>query len=96
VPLGGGDVGLLALGHPAEELVDVEALAAMLRQQPGPELGRQLRDQVPRLSRGDPLGERLQNHADGALSLLISEICPLLDDRDELLVVHGTLFAVAQ
>jgi hypothetical protein len=63
----GGPVDALAVGHATDELVDVEALGIGCGGDPSGQLVGQLLRQVPRLSGGDALRQRLQGRPDGAL-----------------------------
>ena len=65
--LGGRFVGSLTRGDTADELVDVEALRALGRAEPGRQLGRQKRGEVACLPGRDALGERRERRLDGAL-----------------------------
>ena len=53
------DVGVLALCHPRQELVNAEGLGVGVRVDPGRQLGRQLPQDVSRLAAREALGQRL-------------------------------------
>jgi hypothetical protein len=89
-----GTVNALALGHPTHELVDVETLRIGGGGDPWGQLIGQLLGQIPRLAGGDALGERLQRRTDGALGALAPYAQILLDERDEVLIVHAVVHAV--
>jgi hypothetical protein len=70
MPQGRFDVGLLALGHPNQEFIDVERLGVRLRVDPRLQFGWQLRHNVPGLPARQPLGQRLQCGLQGAVCRL--------------------------
>jgi hypothetical protein len=71
----GGHVDALAVGHATDELVDVEALRIGWGGDPWGQLVGQFLRQVPRLSGGDALRERLQGRLLGARSRPTPRFC---------------------
>jgi len=69
-PQGRFDVGLLALGRPNQELIDVERLGVRLGVDPRLQFGWQLLHDVPGLPARQPLGQRLQRGLQGAVCRL--------------------------
>ena len=79
-----------ALGHPANELVEPEALRVF-----GPrgqwllQLLGQLGGEIPGLAAGDPFGQRLQGGPGERCGPLGGYLRPLSDGVEELVIVHG-------
>ena len=90
VPEGRFGVGALALGHPVQELIEVELLRLGLGVDPRMQLGRQLLQDVAVLVAREPLGQRLQRRLRGAFGHLCAQAAGGLPDYlDELLVFHS-------
>src|SRR6266851_2939077 len=84
------EVRSLALGHPVEELVDVERLGVSLGVDPWLYLGWQLAQYVHGLAARQTLGERLQSRLGGTLCRHAADSASrLLDYSDNLVVLHA-------
>jgi hypothetical protein len=88
VALGRAHVHALALGDPAQELVEMERLGRAVDVEVGDERRRQALGDVARLAGGESLPECLEDRAHGALGALAREVGLLLHQRDEVVVVR--------
>jgi hypothetical protein len=81
---------------PADELVGVERVGVTLGVQGGTELGRQLAHEVEGLTPVQSLRQRREGHLRGALGRRGVDAQRVLDDGEELLVVHRVLSDVLE
>jgi hypothetical protein len=89
VPQRGLDIGVLAVGHLVQELIDIERRSVGDGVDPGLQLDGQLPEDVQRFTARDAFGQCLQGRVHGQFRFLAAQASSRpADYRDDLLVVH--------